>query len=288
METDFSDFLRRDQLESYVSHTKKFRDKASGFVFLHEREHYRDQYELLKQKYDRRIQKFLLASCKGTCFLRYICGQDELDYMKDNAEYVRHIIGRHNRQNEIVLLAREDIHVPEDMPFRTFQIVGELSTETRPAIRGWFDGMPEFLEYCGRNYSGDKLIKNFIFDREAEEQEFRRIDRRYRTLTEMLFYDFSQVVLPPEIMIYGAGKMGQVLYEKICQYTEVKCFVDRSKGGTKFKDIPVCSIIDLDPETNAFIIVSTTYDFESIRENIQERCKGMKVVSLDQLMEAKN
>lgn len=288
IETDFSDFIRCDQLESYMGHPKRFKDKASGFIFLHEREDYRNQYELLKEKYNRRIQRFLRASCEGACFLRYVNRQDELDYIKNNAEYVRHVIGRHNQQNEIVLLVERGIQIPENMPFRTFQAVIEPNSRRyalRASLRAGFDGMIEFLEYCGRNYPGDKLIKNLMFDGKAEEQESQRINGRYRTALAMSCYDFSQVALPPEIMIYGAGKLGQTLYEKIRQYTKVKCFVDRSKGDTKFKDIPIYSITALDPEINAFMIVSTTYDFESIRENIQKRCKEIKVVSLDKLME---
>lgn len=288
METDFSDFIRCDQLESYKGYAKKFRDKTSGFIFLHEQEDYKDQYKLLKEKYDRRIQRFLLASCKGTCFLRYVNRWDELDFIKNNAEYVRHVISRYNRQNEMVLLVKKGIQVPEDMPFRVFQTVGELTTETRYAMRTWFDGMTEFLEYCGRNYPKDKLIKNSMFDKETEEREFQRMERRYRTLAAVSLYDFSKIVLPPEIMIYGAGKIGQILYEKLKQYTKVKCFVDRDKDCTELKDISICSITDLDPETNAYIIVSTTYDFESIRENIQKRCKDIKVVFLDQLIETKS
>ena len=287
METDFTDYIRRDQLESHMGFEKKFIDKVSGFIFLHEQEDYRNQYELLKEKYDRRIQKFLRASCKGACFLRYVVGREELDYIKNNAEYVRRVIGRHNRQNEIVLLVKKGVQIPEGMPFKVFQATGELSTKTKYAMRAWFDGMTEFLEYCGRNYPGNELMKNLIFDKEGEQQESRRMDRRYQTLAAMSVHDFSQTELPPELMIYGTGKLGQVLYDRLRHYTKIKCFVDRSRGGTKLGDIPIYSIDDLDRRTNGFMIVSTTYDFESIRETIHKRCKEIQVISLDQIIEKK-
>lgn len=287
METDFSDFIRRDQLVPYSVRVKEFRDETSGFIFLHEEADYRFRYESIKEKYDRRIQKFLRASCKKTCFLRYVDRQEELDYIKNNAEYVRHIIGRHNRQNEILFLVNKGIHVPEDMPFRTFQIWEKQSGKTWLLLRAWFDGMAEFLEYCIQNYPSDKLMKNLIFDWEAKEREYQRMEGRYRTVAAMSLYDFSQIALPPEIMIYGAGRMGQILYEKIKPYTRIKCFVDGSKYNTKFGEIPIYSIDDLDHGENTLMIVSTTYDFESIQEDVQKRCKDMRVVSLDQLLEGK-
>lgn len=62
---------------------------------------------------------------------------------------------------------------------------------------------------------------------------------------------------------------------------DLKCFVDRSKGSSRVKDVPIYFNTDLNPETKAVMIVSTTYEFESIRERIHKRCKDIQVIPLD-------
>lgn len=50
IETDFSDFLLQENLERYDAHSLHFRDKQSGFLFIHDKEDFIKEYDKLKDK----------------------------------------------------------------------------------------------------------------------------------------------------------------------------------------------------------------------------------------------
>lgn len=283
IETDFTDFLQKDRLELFDNHLKKFRDTASGFVFLHDAMDYRTEFPALKEKYDRRIQRFLAAARERTCFLRSVANQEELNYVQTHAAYVREVIGKGNRQSEIVFLLRKEWDVPKDFPFRAYQMMEAYDVGSKYRMRTWFDGSSDFLEFCGQRYSGYAMMKNLMFDNKGESLEAQLADRRYRSLAALSVHDFSKDTLPPEIMIYGAGRLGRALHEKIRPYSHIKCFFDRNRCGTEFRGTPIRSLDELESGTAAVMVVSTTYDFEAIQEAVQARSPGITVISLDDL-----
>lgn len=82
MENDFEDFLLKDNLERMAEYPKAFRDKTSGFVFHHDYEYpFEVKYDELKERYQRRIDRFMKATEKPTCFLRLVINSDEIEYI---------------------------------------------------------------------------------------------------------------------------------------------------------------------------------------------------------------
>lgn len=284
LETDFADFLQQNRMIPYSKRPKEFQDQKSGFVFLHEEKDYRSGFEDLEKKYARRIQKFIQTSHQKTCFLRSVAEQRELDYVKEHATYVRQVVQKNNLKNEIVFLTRKGLRIPGNFPFHSYQIEGVFDGSQRYLLRGWFDENPEFVEFCVQNYSKNALVKNLIFDAKEEFREQQNVEKRFQTIFALCDHDFSRDKLPPEVIIYGAGRIGKELYKKIKPFTKVRCFVDRNEYGLEFQGIPICALDDRIFDEKAVMIVSTTYDFEKIEASVRKRCKDVDVISLDTLI----
>ncbi len=296
--TESKAFLRQRELE-LIDTPRKFKEKHSGFMFIHEEHNYITEFNVVKQKYEKRIKNFIMACHKKTCFLRRVPEERELEYIVGHADYIKKVIGKYNKENDIIFLVNKEIPIPLNLPFKVYRTPIDLIDPSFLGLRSHFDGATEFLGYCWSNYPRYALISNLQFDYEKESKRERALKNekslkrekdnimRYRTMTAIANHDFSKDRFPPEIMIYGAGNLGRTLYKRIFNYTHVECFIDRSKFGTEIQGVPVRPLDALKDIKEACIIVSTTYDFEAIKASLQERCAGALVVSLDDFMGVK-
>lgn len=279
LNTGFTNFLQLENLEpNEERNPKSFRDKKSGFRFPHE-VNYKTEFDALKDKYNRHIEKFQMAAQKKTCFLRMVAGEQEIIYIRNHAAYIEKTIQEFNRENEIVFFVLEDMSIPQEFPFQVYK----LGKPNIQEIRNWFDNSPEFLEFCGQNYSGISMMRNLIIENKRQMKISLGENERYRLIKRILMHDFSQNNLPATVIIYGVGALGRALYGQIRNFTKVKYFIDRSKSG-KFQDIPIRFLDDLDDLENtdgAPIIVSVPYDFDVIKSSICQRYGEVPVISVE-------
>ncbi|MBE6963857.1 MAG: hypothetical protein E7443_04560 [Ruminococcaceae bacterium] len=165
METDFCDFLLPEHLARFPGNPRWFIDSSCDFKFLHDREDFQTEYTALKQKYDRRIKHFTEASRKKACFLRAVTRAEEIDYIRSNAAYIQSVICRTHPENELVLLFKKELPVPEDLPFRCFQMKQEYGDIPYLQMRRWFDGAADFLSFCAAHYDPQTRARNLSIDR---------------------------------------------------------------------------------------------------------------------------
>lgn len=286
IETDFKDFLLQKNLERYDENPRHFRDKESGFRFVHEDEDFENNYYALKEKYDRRIDRFLKNVHYKVCYFRRIT-KDDIEYIDNNAEYIRKVIKKHNPHSEIVFLYDSTIPFPDNFEFLHYKMSEEWSCASRYSLRSYFDHANDFLDYCGKNYSGLNLIRNLSFDIVKEDAINAINARRYKTLTTLLTHDFNNSIIPNHIIIYGAGVIGKELYKQIKKYTKIKCFVDKQKAGSEFDNIKIISVDELIYEKGVKIIVSATYDFKNIRNELLNIFENDDIISLDTILNLK-
>lgn len=120
MEKDFEGFLEKENLEIFPDNPKRFKDTSNEFLFLHEEFLIGEEYEKIKGKYKKRIEKFIYETTRNTCFLRAVTSNAEIDYIKSNADYIDKIIKKNNSNNEIVFLIKDGVEI-RDLPFRFFK-----------------------------------------------------------------------------------------------------------------------------------------------------------------------
>ena len=284
IDTDFKDFLLQENLEFYNEFPNCFIDKQSGIKFPHEKESFKKEYKALKDKYDRRIAKFLEITKGKVCFLRRISNVEDINYIETHADYIRSVICKKNPESEIVFLGDGTLSVPEDFPFKYFRMKEKWSTASRCALRAYFDKADDFLSFCGENYLGGNIIKNLAFDIEVDKAVNRLTARRYKTLTTLLNHDFNEDTFADTVIIYGAGVIGTELYKRIKDFTKVKCFVDIHKAGQKFDNVKIISIDDVQYESGTKIIVSVGYDFENIKNELCNKYNSEDIISLDDIL----
>lgn len=284
IDTDFKDFLIQENLEPYAEYENGFWDKQSGIIFLHDKESIKNEYGALKKKYDRRIARFLEITKGKICYLRRIANIEDINYIERHADYIQSVICKKNSESEIVFLCDSVVPIPEKFPFKYFRMEEKWSGASHNALRSYFDKADNFLSFCGANYLGCNFIRNLAFDIENEAPRVKLIERRYKTLTALIAHDFHDDTFADTVIIYGAGTIGIELYNKIKDYTKVKCFVDINKAGTKFDNVNIISIDDVQYESGTKIIVSAAYDFENIKNELCNKYSSEDIISLDVIL----
>lgn len=285
IENDFKDFLEKENLERFNDRPRAFQDKKSGFEFLHDYESpFETKYDELKQKYQKRIDKFMQETIKPTCFLRTVISSDEIKYISQNHKYIKAVIEKKNDQNEIIFLIRKDVEINVEIPFRHYVMPGKWNGGPEAILRNWFDDADEFLSYCFRNYDIISLVRNIEFGRNREERINNITQIRYKTLLKLIDYDFDNLHLPNNIIIYGAGNIGKIFYDRIKEKCRVQCFVDKSKADDYIDGIPIKRLEEVVCDENPSFIVTAAYDFEDISKNIRARYRQAEIISLDSLL----
>lgn len=232
MESNFEDFLPKKHLkhlDASEGNERQFIDEQSGFIFLHDCEYaFEEQYDELRQKYQRRIDRFLTEIRKPVCFLRNVTTREEIDYITNNYDYINHVIRMGNIENEVVFILDYGLQFPRETLIHNYVIPKKIHIDgspTREQLRSLFDGLDKFLIWCAQNYNAYSIMKNIIFDRDKErihqqwhENRFKitEIDsKRYHILTKLLNCNIDHICLPGEIIIYGAGNIMWYLNRKL-------------------------------------------------------------------------
>lgn len=286
MENEFKDFLLKDNLERMAEYPKAFRDKTSGFVFHHDYEYpFEYKYDELKQRYQKRIDRFIDAVEKPTCFLRSVIRPEEIEYITgEGYQYINDVIRKKNSKNEIIFLVRKDVELTKPIQFRHYIMPGAYTGGIGKVIRNWFDDSDEFQEYCFRNYDVTELMKNVAFDRKHIETEYQTVQLRYWTLLKLIDFDSMNVKLPKEIIIYGAGNIGQFFYGKIKAKCKVKCFVDKQSYGSSIDGIPIIRLDEVDDLGRTAFVITAVYDYENICTKIKKYNEKAEIILLDELL----
>ena len=123
-----------------------------------------------------------------------------------------------------------------------------------------------------------------MFDYEKEKVRTNLLERRYKTLAKLVTHDFQKDTLSDTVIIYGAGVIGTELYQRIKNYTKVKCFIDKNKAGETFDNIEIISVDKLQHESKTKIIVSATYDLENIKSKLYGKYCDEDIISLDDIL----
>ncbi len=285
IETDFKDFLLKENLETYNENFYNFREKNSGFIFLHEPENFELNYEKIRDRYNRRIKRFLEKTKSKVCYLRYMRSQEDFEYIVQNAEY---IIKKYNPDSEIVFLCGNDIVNGRDFPFRYYNNITNKynSSWSKKALRSYFDRSDDFLTFCGENYLNSNLIKNLRFD--VEKNEISEYECRYKRLTALLSHDFNNdMYISDKIIIYGASDIGKELYKKIKNIIETVYFIDQYTEEKTFDNVPIIKFDKAKPVKGAKVIVTALGDFQNVKGLLLSKFAAEDIISLDNILNLK-
>lgn len=174
--------------------------------------------------------------------------------------------------------------MPDIFPFRYFHMASEFSGANQTVLSSWFDGAVTFRKFCAENFSAKQIMDNIEFDWMKKNKTQEIISQRYKLLTKICEYVYCNCPLPEEIVIYGAGKTGQIFYRNINDKCRVSCFIDQKEAGKEFSQIPILRIDGLDKNKAWNIVVTATYDFNKIKDDLKRYYESAQIISLDELL----
>lgn len=120
IDKEFDDFMAYDHLSQNVNRRERYHEDNYHFYFFHDFNKYKPlsyQYKKVKEKYDRRIKRFLSTIKSPTLFVRYISAEEldeynkslELIWIENNYEYIIKTLKRFNPENDIIFIGDETV-----------------------------------------------------------------------------------------------------------------------------------------------------------------------------------
>ena len=121
IDKEFIGFLDYDNLSQDMLNRSHYREDKYNFYFYHDFNKYdsfEKQWENVKEKYWRRINRFLKLIKSPTLFIRYISSEEldengrsvELNWIEHNYNYISNVLKRYNEKNEIIFIGDESLH----------------------------------------------------------------------------------------------------------------------------------------------------------------------------------
>lgn len=283
IEADFCGFLDVNSLE-VVSNGIAFKDKNHDFYLGHEiKVSFERDYETIYQKYMRRINVFREQIKKKTCFMRAVRDKEELAYIQTNMQHVNRIIKKQNAENEIVYIVSNCISGSNGLSYPFFVVDSSYKGERIEEIRKLFDNNMELQAFCTENFDEKKRYQNMIFDLQKENS---RIEYRYWLITKIETMDYDKVHIPGEIIIYGAGTIGKVFYNKIKNKCKILFFIDGNPKETNYEGIPVVQRNKMNKKySNTAIVVTPCYEYQEIKEGLVNLYGDLNIIALTELIQ---
>ncbi len=283
MENDFCDFMLKDNLARYENSPKMFYDISSKFIFMHDKEFlFETEYDKLYEKYQKKIFRFLNRTQTATCFIRIVVSENEIEYIDRHSEYIESVIKKNCSENEILFLVKNEIG-RQPLNFRSFVLPQYKPGGNREALRSYFDGAEEFLNFCAHHYDSGKLLRNVAFDAQKQEDNYMTVNLRYQTLCELVRHKGELGISKKPVVIYGAGDLGIFLYEKIKEDYNVTAFVDVFKAGTYVEEIPVLKIDEADLKDKQ-VIITTVHDTHKVQRIVSSMEPSAQTLSLKDIL----
>lgn len=113
--------MEYDNLSQNVNARHHYHEDKYNIYFFHDFSKYKSlekQYDAVKQKYDRRINRFLQSIQYPTLFIRYISSEDldeknrsvELNWIEENHDAIMSVLRKFNPENNIAFIGDETVH----------------------------------------------------------------------------------------------------------------------------------------------------------------------------------
>lgn len=278
LETDFEDFLCRDNLQIVEGKPREFIDVKYGMHYNHDvKVNFEAEYDDIFAKYQRRIARIRKQMKKSVCFVRAVRNQGELDYIIHNKNYIQSVIKKENEHNEIIFLLLNHMKLPRSYVDGFYNLgIDVYCGNGSTALRSMCDNCEMFLDFCRSNYDEQRRKDNVILDRNRELEKLSNLEIRHAILLHIVKTDFSTVKFPQKLAIYGVGDNGRIFYDKIKTYCSITCFIDAAPQIKEYKGISVIPIQSYVSQPDVPVVITPVYAFDAIASNLKEKCNVSK------------
>lgn len=292
IETDFSDFMVKENLFVDADTPFVFHDKKYGFVCNHDIQHdFVTEYEKIYQRYMRRAERFMQDIKQPTCFIRAVRTEKEASYIEKNGEKIYNIIKKSNSDNEIIFLLLNTMkRLPDD--YCWFRLGIKQYVGDSYQLRTMFNTSERFSEYCKRNILSPTIMEqNKRFDRENL-----GTDKKVSMLMGGLnSYEVTSVLnnyysnIEQGIYLFGAGIYGEMF--SLClikQGINVKGIIDnnKEKQGSLCNGISIISLSQIVYDhQNICITVGDGSKTKEIEKQILNQYPNTRILTLSKIVD---
>ena len=284
LKTDFSDFLLRENLKIVANNPHIFYDVTTGMMFNHDlNNNLDDEFDNIKIKYQRRIDKFKEALNKGACLVRFVFDKNELDWIVANNDRCKQVLKQYNIINNFVYVIHKKLTIPSDAGFVYFIYDDSLLTGmVRDKLRNSFECIDNnaLNVYLAEHYSLEKRKRNIIFDLKNEQKRTDKIEL-LKTKIKEINIDNTKIAYP--IVIYGAADVGKSLYNEISEKVNVLGFIDKFPPSSQYFNKPIWGFSNYKYEEGSKIVLTPMTSHDVIIKDLVEHCHVPvnKIVSLE-------
>lgn len=268
MENDFADFLDKNNLVMLDDRPGEFLDNKHGFHYNHEvRTSFEEDFEFIREKYERRIKYFREMIKQKTCFIRAVRNSDEIRFIQKNSRMIEQIVKKANPDNEIIYVVSSVEVTSEKLKFPFFMVDCIYNGANRKGLRELFDQNIELQKFCICNYDANVRYRNLCFDLEEENRRLTPLASKYELMMHIDKANTEEMIISREIVIYGAGIVGKYLYHKLKGQCRVWCFVDQYAQETSYEDVTIIRFNDfMGRECPDIPIVVTALAYNDVRD----------------------
>jgi phosphopantetheinyl transferase (holo-ACP synthase) len=268
----------KDNLKVQEDSAKRFEDTKYGFYFSHDIQNdFESEYELVRDKYIRRAERFMESIKKPTVFFRCIRDNDEVEYINNNWEYAEKLLKRFNAKNRIIYVFCSELNKVTDR-VESYQLgIGKYHGRTQYELRHTFDTSQELLGICTGLISIEKMKNNIEFDNITYAN---RVTSEYmnKCFAENLdgldgvILDYLEASRDEEIYIWGAGKYGRALVKYLVERNvKIKGIIDNKILTEEDEKLNVIPFEKVDDGAKIFIAVADDKANEDIANQILGR-----------------
>lgn len=125
VENNFKDFLNLDYLYQDLRDKNVYTNVKHNIVLNHDFNQYESlssQLPNVKQKYQRRIDRFYNNIQEPTLFIRDLSGVNDLKYVEENFAHINKVLRKYNSHNKIIFTSRNDL---ESQTVKIYQVKTE-------------------------------------------------------------------------------------------------------------------------------------------------------------------
>lgn len=285
IQTDFYDFMARENLFLDANDPLIFHDRKYGFICNHDiQQNFYIEYENIFKKYMRRVERFRQDIKQPVCFIRAVRSEKEISYIAKNIRHIYDVIKAQNINNEIIFLITNTM---KKLPNTCLNIrLGVKEYIGKPyEMRTLFDTSAKFSEYCRQNILPEKLVEsNKMFDK-----EHLTFDTKVAMYIHQLdAYNFISVLrnfypdLQKGVYLFGAGTYCKILLPYLIKnkiYVDGIIDNDPEKYGGGYGNISVIPFSQIVYDySNIFITVAAVKKADEIEKQILEQYPNTKTL----------
>lgn len=283
IETKFSDFLDKNNIKIGGNNTEFF-DEKYGFYFANDVVYdLSEEWDLIYEKYQRRIKRFLDMIQCPTCLVRCIKDQQERDYISKNGDYISSVIKKYNQSNEMIFLGNEDLELQS--PFKYYPLKIDTEDPMYVGRNVLFDGNYNIIKFLSEGMAAEAVEKNIFFTKGRESKREKGIKCRYMLAMKLLKCKEEDLKnIPSDIAIYGSGNIGKSFFEKCRHICKVECFIDKRPKENSYQDIKCIHYTELGSVNTMNFIVTPIYELETISKIILKYKPNANIIALDKII----